>query len=177
VIVGACLAVLLTGCGATSAPPTAPTEYVVSPTPSPLKPLAPVLPEAAKADTKAGAVAFVRHYVDVLNYAQSTGETRGVTALGDADCRSCRNVARAIQAIYKPGGTISGGTWTLQDLLGTRRNKYLRGWSIAFRVAFDFQSISGSQEDRDSKGGTYVVTFQVARRNLNWKASQWSRAA
>ncbi len=73
VAVGAALVLALAGCGgdpkADPPPSTTPTP-TVSPSPS-ATPTVPALPEAAKANTKAGAIAFVKYYVGLINHAAS----------------------------------------------------------------------------------------------------------
>ncbi|HET9499371.1 MAG TPA: hypothetical protein VFO98_03835, partial [Marmoricola sp.] len=63
VLVGAVFATAACGGDPSSSPSPSPS---VSPSPSPSStaPTPPPLPDAARKDTKAGAVAFVRHYVE-----------------------------------------------------------------------------------------------------------------
>ncbi|MET1062966.1 MAG: DUF6318 family protein, partial [Aeromicrobium sp.] len=46
----------------------------------------PAMPEQAKQDSPEGAAAFVKHYVDVFNYAASTGDVDELSRLSAATC-------------------------------------------------------------------------------------------
>src|SRR5689334_8294933 len=92
----------LTACSGSadpSPPPTTrstPTSAAPSPTPSPT---VPVMPEAAKAHTTAGAKAFVRYFWQVVNYAQATGDTAAIAAMTDS--KSCSQCNAGIKSIHK----------------------------------------------------------------------------
>lgn len=115
VVLGAvALSLVLAGCGGDpEAPPDATaTTSGVSTTPStPPTPSAPALPEAATANTKAGAIAFVRHYVEVQNYAARTGQTKELAALSQEACDECRAILNRIKRVYAQGGHIEGDGW------------------------------------------------------------------
>ena len=67
---------LLSGCGGDSPEPKPlPKDSKSSPSASPSA-TPPEMPAAAKKKTKAGAIAFVRHYVELINYAGRSGEPR-----------------------------------------------------------------------------------------------------
>src|SRR5690625_6905261 len=70
VLVSAIIAVLVAGCGSADEPAPEPEHATSSPSDAP-----PPMPRAAKDDTDSGAIAFTKHYVDVLNYAAVTGDT------------------------------------------------------------------------------------------------------
>ncbi len=80
----------------------------VSETKTATGPVEPVMPEAAKKPTKAGAVAFVKHYWAMIDYAQATGETTGLTRLSNRSCDFCAGGTKGIQVVYAKGGRIRG---------------------------------------------------------------------
>lgn len=114
---GVAVLVLLTGCAADEpapqpAPSTATTPSPSSATSSP--PVAvPQLPEAATVGDAAGAEAFVRHWVDVLNYAYQTGDTAPLDAITLPDCELCEGSAADIENVYRSGGLLEGGVVTV----------------------------------------------------------------
>ncbi|MFF2246005.1 DUF6318 family protein [Arthrobacter sp. NPDC058130] len=69
----------------------------------------PVLPEAAKAETKEGAVAFAKHWYALLNYAYQTGEFRLMDEVTDSSCRLCAKVRPGIVEWNSEGRWIAGG--------------------------------------------------------------------
>ncbi len=79
---------LLGGCGEESPKPKPLPKPSESPSAS-ASPTPPAMPAAAKNQSKAGAIAFARHYVDVINYAQSTGDLEALQAVEDKACKSC----------------------------------------------------------------------------------------
>ncbi len=101
-------ALLLTGCSgdepAAEPPrPRAPTSPVTttSPTPAP-----PELPAAARRNTKAGAIAFAHHYIELINFAANSGQTRDLHTVSQSQCHGCTGLMRSIRDIYSSGGWI-----------------------------------------------------------------------
>ncbi|HEY7043716.1 MAG TPA: DUF6318 family protein, partial [Nocardioidaceae bacterium] len=76
----------------------------------------PELPDAAKAKTTAGAKAFVRHYVDVLNYSWRFLDGRPLAEVSAADCEPCRLIVKKIQQTAQNGGSQEGGFWTIKKI-------------------------------------------------------------
>ncbi|MEO7943549.1 MAG: DUF6318 family protein, partial [Marmoricola sp.] len=106
-------AVLLSGCGGSPEP---------SPLPDPTKsaspsasasaaPTAPVMPEAAKAKTRVGAEALVRHFLSTLGYAGGSGDTATLRDTYTSECTRCEAIADGIDKTYAAGGSIVGGAW------------------------------------------------------------------
>jgi hypothetical protein len=117
-VVGAlALLLALAGCDGDpkAEPSTPPTSSSVSTTPSPS---APMLPSAAEANTKAGAIAFVKHYVEVQNFAARTGDTSTFRTLSLASCEECRSIVRRIERVYAHGGRIEGEGWLTRSAVG-----------------------------------------------------------
>ena len=69
--------------------------------------------------TKAGAVAFVRYYIELINHAQATGNTAALKAVEAPSCRSCGKGRRYIEDIYSSGGHIEGGAFRIIQVLAT----------------------------------------------------------
>ena len=66
--------------------PASPSSAVTSDDPSPSSEIdAPVLPPEAEVQTAAGAVAFVRHYFAVVDYAYATGDTARFAKVSDPE--------------------------------------------------------------------------------------------
>lgn len=107
---------LLAGCGGNpeASPPPTPSA-TASPSASPsAEP--PEMPAAAKVDGRRGTEAFVRYYVELINFAGSSGQTRPLLQSSADDCVKCRDLASGIDEIYASGGRIVGGGWTVADL-------------------------------------------------------------
>jgi hypothetical protein len=169
-VVGAALMLLLAGCGgdpkADPPPSTSPTPSVSS-TPSP-----PALPEAAKANTKAGAIAFVRYYVALLNLLQSTGDERPLLAVSQSNCRSCMAVVRAANAIYDSGGHVEGGLWTIRK--AEVEHPAPAAWTVRIsgQLAPSRVIEAGATSPKPGTGGDADAEFVLTFRD-SWEVVQW----
>ena len=96
----------------TSGSPTGPSA---SPTPTPRETpteTPPPMPAAAKGDGRAAAKAFVRYYIDLINYAGRTGDVRRLKARSGTDCLSCMELVRLFSMTYSQGGYFHTRGWT-----------------------------------------------------------------
>lgn len=101
-----------------SEPPTsqAPTDDPTDePTDEPtLPPIAePELPAAATKPTLKGAEAFVEYYVELMNYAKSTGVSDLMLA-NAAGCQGCANFAGLYERTVEEGGFFEGAEWSVR---------------------------------------------------------------
>jgi Family of unknown function (DUF6318) len=88
----------------TSVATTAPSESAPA-----LSRIPPEPPPAARKYSITGAAAFIGHYVDTLNYAYETGDTKALERISVPRCQSCRNNRAVIEGTYKNGATFRGG--------------------------------------------------------------------
>lgn len=94
----------------------APVEPDPSPTTSPTPSIAvPTMPAQASEDSPEGAAAFVKHYVDVFNYAAATGDVDELSRLSSPDCEGCQSYIDKFEDIYSRGDRISTHLWTLSS--------------------------------------------------------------
>ncbi len=83
---GLLAALVLGGCGGSPEPRPLP-KPTTSPSPSPsATPTPPVLPQAAKAKTKAGAIAFARTFIETLNYSGRHGRYGSLCESSTSHC-------------------------------------------------------------------------------------------
>ena len=73
------------------------------------------MPAQAKADTEAGAIAFVKHYIDVFNYASNTGDVAELQRLSDPKCEGCNNYIELYKNTYAAGGYFKDSDWVLSS--------------------------------------------------------------
>ena len=173
----AVLATLLTACGGNPKPESLPTPSPSS-SPSPSKSMspAPTLPEVAKQPTKAGAIAVARHYVALVNYAQSTGNVEALLAVEGNDCRSCKSGRKAISDVYSAGGTIDGGKLVVRSEEAFRNASQ---WLVTLGVEFEPELIDWPEPRADQrlKGGKLPMNLTMGMQDGQWKVLQWSRGA
>jgi hypothetical protein len=168
---------LLTGlaaCGGDDSPPKAEPTRTAS-TPTTPSPTPPTLPAAAKANTKAGAKAFVRHYIETFNYAERTGDTAALRKLEAKGCESCKKVRKSIDQIYSSGGHVAGGRWIIQSLHPLRRPD--QGWVVDALGRFAPSTVypGTSAKPRHASGGKAPSSFFVSF-DGGWHVTDWSRA-
>ena len=90
---------------------------VTSPSPEPeAAATAPVLPAEAREQTAAGAIAFVRHYFAVVDYAYATGDTAPLAAVSDPYCLPCAAIKNMIDTTFADGDSYNRSVFQLTDL-------------------------------------------------------------
>jgi hypothetical protein len=74
----------------------------------------PVLPEAAKAETKEGLEAFAKYWYSTLSYAYETGDVTPMQAVSATTCTSCLRVKEVVEAWHSEGRWLAGGKMVVQ---------------------------------------------------------------
>lgn len=95
-----------------SPPPTSSSSPTSSATPSG----PPTMPAAAKGRTPEAAEAFVRYYVDLINYGLETLDSAPLRAFASDGCRLCDGFGDALDRLEQRGGTYEGGKWSIRSL-------------------------------------------------------------
>ena len=169
----AALLVVLAGCGGDpkADPSPTPSETPVSTTPSPP---APTMPAAAAENSKAGAIAFVRYYIELINHAQATGDVEPLAAAESPECRSCASARDVVTRIYTSNGHLEGGDWAARIQSAAPRPD-LDAWTVFAVVRFAPQVVVDKGETTHLKGGRSLITFVVGHTD-RWKVIRWSRA-
>jgi hypothetical protein len=106
------VALLTLGACSSDPQPREPRRTATSATPTATPP---TMPPQAEKDTPEGAAAFVRHYIDVFNYAAKTGSTEPLKSLSQG-CAACDKYALEFESIYQRGDHVSTHLWTLKSL-------------------------------------------------------------
>lgn len=193
---------IFTGCsggettpGATAAPdsPSAsastPASPIVSPTPTAsYKPAdasgkaqnvpVPELPEAAKAETKEGAIAFASHWFALLSYGYETGELAPLEAVTSPGCDPCVKAKSVINAWHSEGRWIVGGKITTPSV----SSEFVRGADGTYQVVVQAHqtpltymrqdaSVARSDPQPDDTGNLMFVTYDAG----NWTLSNVGR--
>lgn len=146
--------------------------------PSPTKPVEPNLPPEAEGDDAAAAEAFVRHYYDYVNYAQATGDTKGLQGLALQSCVPCDGAIEGLQRIYDKGGSVSGGQYSVRSLevAGPRHlGNQARAYAVKVRVHNQAQGVTGTgtKLDRRYPASTTSVELRVVRDTKAWHIASW----
>jgi hypothetical protein len=68
-------------------------------------------PEPWEEKSKAGAVAFARHWIDVFNDAQTSGDTYALQQSSSPQCATCAGFIGRLKRLYGDGGRFEGDGW------------------------------------------------------------------
>lgn len=178
-LTGLALTATLTACGSEAAPAPAPTPTKTAspaPSPSPSASIAltpPVMPEAAKAHTRAGAKSFVVYYWQVVDYAQLTLDTRLLKALSDPTCRGCQAGIATIDALASKHASVNGGAETIFNLAAAPITIRGRPVFVTFEVTHQGQRIHvPGEKDTVHKSGTSKVAMSLIPNARGWAAGE-----
>lgn len=109
---------LVTGCGSNPEPPPVDAgDTSASPSASASSaPEPPEMPAKAEEKSRAGAKAFVRYYIRLVNHAMATGGTEQLRHHRSPSCSTCDAIIARIDQVYAEGGRLSGEGWKLAHL-------------------------------------------------------------
>ncbi|MEO3932233.1 DUF6318 family protein [Micrococcaceae bacterium Sec7.4] len=167
--------------GATAAPesssPTASLTLTPSPTPTAsYKPAdasgraqnvpVPVLPDAAKAETKEGAIAFASYWFSVLSYGYETGELAQFEAITSPACEPCAKAKSVISAWHTEGRWLIGGKITTPSV----SSEFVPDAEATYQVVVQAQqtqltymrqdaSVARSDPQPDDTGNLLFISF------------------
>jgi hypothetical protein len=136
------------------------------------------LPDAAKGTSEASAKAFVRHYVELVNYAMRTGDVGQLRALSAKGCRSCAAVASNVETVYADGGKLTGKGWritALQPLANQASSAPVIQAGV--RVNPQTKVAALDEEPEHFDGGKQLMTFYLKRVDTAWTVMQWSQSS
>ncbi|AXT85390.1 hypothetical protein C6I20_09460 [Aeromicrobium sp. A1-2] len=166
---GIVLVVLLTLAACSSDPaPREPASGASSATPTTTPP---TMPAQAKLDSPEGAAAFVKHYIDVFNYAAATGDVDELSRLSDPDCEGCQRYITLYRDTYEAGGYFKGGEWNLSEL----RMRYRLPQTLATTTVTTDESRyrdTGSSEEKIDPPDKAKVSFGLSRDDNLWSILQ-----
>jgi hypothetical protein len=168
--IAAALLLALTGCSDDSPGPKASASTTpASASPSPTGPVAPVLPEAAKANTTVGAKAFVRYWFEAVTYAMKTGDTGPIDAVAHKTCGACRKLHKSIDAIYSVGQHTEGGGWNATEISLDPRSKK-PSYRFDVKVAQPPQMLVSKTGETLAERGAEQFVF---RTGATWQGDQF----
>jgi hypothetical protein len=152
---------------AASSAPTASASASASPSPASGPP---TMPPEARGTSRASAEAFVRHWVDSLNYSGPQGDTASLRRLSTADCIDCDAIADAIDRVHDQGGSIAGRGWAVLRMDSTRGAGNSE-WIVRTRTRVHPQAVVTQRGERPQRfrGGTRLKIFGVARVDQSWR--------
>lgn len=168
-------ALLLAACG--GHPDATPPRPSPTPSPTASTPTAPVMPALARQHTDAGAKAFVRYYIALVNRGAATGSVNDIARLSSRGCESCRTFVANVGKMYAAGGSMVGGSFRPE------RISIPTGGHAGSRTTVDVSVSYGAQTFRRTsraktihfKPGNNLLTFILVSRN-GWRVDEWTSA-
>lgn len=163
------VAVALLGACSSDAEPREPDPAPPTTSATPDRPL-PTMPAQASEDSPEGAAAFVKHYVDVFNYAAATGDVDELSRLSSPDCTGCQKYIDLYRDTYAAGGYFKGGDWKIGEL---RMQSIGEDTYLSTMVQVDRGSYREAQEDPEvtDLGERTEVQFAL-KRDQPWRTHQ-----
>lgn len=164
------VALALAGCGGDD-----PTPKVADPTSAPSA--APSADESAAAEKEPwdersddGAIAFVKHWLDVFNEMHTSAETDEFEAIATADCRACSEFVSIAESIQSDGGTMDSAGWSLLDAaVGAASTASSKEVAARLHQAAETIEYADGREPTTYPGGRVTVLMTVV-----WQSGAWT---
>lgn len=158
-----------TSAGGTTGTPTGSASSANNtPTPAPASP--PTRPATANGLSLAAGEAFVRHYIDLMNYASQTGDGKPLLAASEAGCVGCKEYSDFAKKANAANGGLSGDYFErvveVKQLVRAT-NGHLRG-SAAVAVGAYTTRDSPSAIPAKSKATNYTEQVSLVASKGNW---------
>ena len=114
----------------------------------------PVMPEAAKAETKEGLEAFAKYWYALMNYAYETGNLEPIRALAApaSSCAMCDKIFPGVEKWNSEGRWVEGARIEVHAL----QTKFTRTPAGEYQVAVQSQQHAGTLRNADSTVGQTV---------------------
>lgn len=135
--------------------PTASTSPTASESSTPEEPTLPEWPAAADGTGDKAARAFARYWLEMVNYAQSTGDTAPLEDLHTPECSACTSGVDQVKSDWSHGRTLRGGEYRI-DHLGTRRSSEKLINIAEIRAQY-------SKQEKISRSGKVLEVIEPAR--------------
>jgi hypothetical protein len=174
----ACSAALV-GCQANPEPAPLPSESPSATAPSEAgspSPAPPTMPAEARGTSEKSAKAFVRFYIDALNFATATGDTHVAREFSDHTCNSCDAMLDKIEEVYREGGFFRGRGWAVTNIkyqpLQPRERPVL---SVGIQLAPQEMVEVKGEDPKHFTGGPNHLTFHLSRTQSGWRVEKLDR--
>ena len=134
------------------------------------------MPAEAKGTSQKSAKAFVRYYIDVLNFATATGDTGTALRLSSPNCDSCSGMLDKIQDVYSQGGYFRGEGWTVTDIKYQPLQSDVKPiLTIGIQLADQDMLEHADGKVKHFEGGPNRLTLHLASKRSRWLVTQLDR--
>jgi hypothetical protein len=126
-------------------------------------------PNGAEADTRTGAMAFASHWVDVLNQATTSGDTKALKRLATKGCTVCADFAHSLDKIYSRSGHVKSDGWdVLSEVWIAGQPKDNPGVQLNLKVAPQTVYRTKKAKPQTYRGGQQGLRVFLVRRGDHW---------
>lgn len=132
---------------------------------------APGVPAAARKHTKAGAEAFARHYVDVINETGVHPKTGKLEPLATEGCKSCHNYAGNVSYLVKHDEHNAGPAAEVRRTSSRLAPPGMRAWVLLNQLPVRVLDRSGNVVRTEQRVNDVALVF-----DLGWKPGEGWRA-
>ena len=131
------------------------------------------MPAEAKGTSEASAKAFVRHYVEVLNYAGPAGDDQAIRQLSSPKCTACSAIADFIKEVEANHGSIDGKGWLVRDVkVVSRLTRSELVLDVTTKVNRQTVRTSADAKPKTFAGGLRLKTFWLSNSPRGWTVTR-----
>jgi hypothetical protein len=135
------------------------------------------MPAAAKGKGRPAAKAFVRYYIDLINYAGRTGEVDELASLSADACESCSQLTSLFEKTYSRGGFFDTKGWQPAALFvipGTERGVWTATTEVTeHRVRWQTSSTAPQTSAPTEK---LNLRLELTRTSGRWEVAEMTRS-
>ncbi|WP_156372327.1 DUF6318 family protein [Arthrobacter sp. Leaf337] len=138
----------------------------------------PVLPEAAKAETKEGLEAFAQYWYSTLSYAYETGDTSPMDEISGTGCANCDEAKKVIANWNSGGRWLEGGKITTPAIETTFKVASDGNYQVIVQVQqseIRAYKSDGSQSDSVIPASDVAQIFMANRSPKGWQLADVQR--
>jgi hypothetical protein len=128
------------------------------------------MPDEAKGTSAASAKAFVRHWIETLNYAGPAADPKPVRRLSSEKCSACSAIFDFIDEVAAQGGSIAGEGWGVTSIDVVSQSA---GSAVVIDAVVNVRpqtvQTSTASEATTFPGGRRTKTFWLERSAGSWQ--------
>lgn len=158
--------VLLSACSGDPEPREPAPSPSASPTATP-----PDMPDLANEESDEGAAAFVAHYVDVFNFAATTGDVTRLRELSSSACEGCSAYIDLYRETYEAGGFFRNSDWSIRDIAVEKLDNQYFAYVRVTAPTGDYRTTSQGEIKRGNSEDTNLV-FVASKATGDWQLMQ-----
>jgi hypothetical protein len=125
--------------------------------------------DESRAKTTAGASAFTRFYLGLINDAYRTGASEPLRRYAGPGCTSCTRIAGAVDDIYDNGGRAEGGHLSVKRIAATGISATSQPTVVVDIAVSSYRQMDGSGRVVDQVAAKQTVLLV----DLEWSKGAW----